>query len=189
MKAPSGNIILHHFLILMHNLTETVLDRRSGTYQEEEHRPCFKTEDNIHPSSNAWTRLIHFGHNLDRIWFGTKVLKGRAYRRNPKHHVLLLDHVDNNEENIFPYEWEPENGSTVTARQVLQNIYWQNPIVQLYWLSHSNVLYEQFAIRRFDLFVLTIHLRVEDEVKITSWDAMVYCLCVYGSMVFGLFGL
>ena len=53
------------------------------------------------------------------------------------------DVVDNNEENIFPYEWEPENGSTVTVRQVLQNIYWQNPIVQLYWLSHSNVLYEQ----------------------------------------------
>ena len=120
------------------------------------------------------------------IWFGTKVLKGTAYRRNPKHHVLLLDHVDNNEDNIFPYEWEPENGSTVTARQVLQNIYWQNPIVQLYWLSHSNVLYEQTCRVRnsqltgFDLFVLTRHLRVEDEVKITSWDAIVYCLWVYG---------
>ena len=118
------------------------------------------------------------------IWY--KVLKGRAYRRNPKHHVLLLDHVDNNEENIFPYEWEPENGSTVTARQVLQNIYWQNPIVQLYWLSHSNVLYEQTCRVRnsqltgFDLFVLTRHLSVEDEVKITSWDAIVYCLWVYG---------
>ena len=71
MKAPSENIILHHFLILMHNLTETVLDRRSGTYQEAEHRPCFKTEDNIHPSSKGpdyyitfWTRS-----GQDMIWY------------------------------------------------------------------------------------------------------------------------
>ena len=67
MKAPSGSIILHHFLILMHNLTETVLDRRSGTYQEEEHRPCFKTEDNIHPSSNM-DKIITFW--MDTIWTG-----------------------------------------------------------------------------------------------------------------------
>ena len=140
--------------------------------------------------------MIFIHHSMEKIntlWtrsgqdtICSKVLKGTAYRRNPKHHVLFLDHVDYNEENIFPYEWEPENGSTVTARQVLQNIYWQNPIVQLYWLSHSNVLYEQTCRVRnsqltgFDLFVLTRHLRVEDEVKITSWDAIVCCLWVYG---------
>ena len=71
MKAPSGNIILYDCLIIMHNLTETAQDRRSGTYQEAEHRPCFKIEDNIHPSSKGQDNYITFWtrSGQDMIWY------------------------------------------------------------------------------------------------------------------------